>query len=236
MKAVALPSALLGALVSALLLASAPASAQPPTAAPERAQSERAQSERARDERVQAERHGRPGGILPRTPVVLEREHLQQRLARLEELLEVALERSRGGQGRGQLRRALEEVDGLERLVAEAPEIRDGGRPPPGPRPLPPSPAVQPLDPQELRRLTAALERESFDDGKLRVLSEAASRQYFLVEHVAQLLPQFRFADAQLKAVRAVWPRVLDRQNGYELYGAFRFDSEKEQLRRILNG
>jgi hypothetical protein len=95
---------------------------------------------------------------------------------------------------------------------------------------------VYPISDGQLKSLIQAIQKESFGDGKLRVLESAAPTQYFLVPQVMQVLQKFSFGEDKLDAVRLLWPRVLDRENAYQLYGAFSFPAEKDQLKGIIDG
>jgi hypothetical protein len=184
------------------------------------------------------EDHGRPGSA----QVVVDRQEMAERLERLQKLLDETYERLDEGHGKGKLRRAMDEVDGLRRVVRMAPDARAyPSQPPPvvvqQPPPPPPAPVVQPVDNQRLNMLTQAMVREAFPKDKLRVLSDFASRNnYFLVSQVRQLMDQFSFANDKLEAVRMMWPRVLDRDNGFQLYQAFPFSNDKAKLKQIIGG
>jgi hypothetical protein len=95
---------------------------------------------------------------------------------------------------------------------------------------------VQPINDARLRRLTDAVARESFSREKLTVLREAAPHDHFLVGQTRTLLEQFTFANDRLEAVRILWPRVLDRNNSFQLYEAFVHSSDKQKLRQIIGG
>ncbi len=177
-----------------------------------------------------------PGRPAPQvgTQVVVDRDALEARLARLERLLFEAEERGRREGGRGPLRRAQEELGTVRRMVAEAAPL--GVVFPPRPQTPPPAPVVQPIEEGKLQRLGAALAREGFADNKLRVLQEAAPHHHFLVGQVSQLLQHFPFSDARLEAVRLLRPRILDTQNAFQLYAAFPHSSDKQLLRELLAG
>lgn len=175
-------------------------------------------------------------GNSTRNQVVLERQELNDRLARLEKLMEEAYDRADQGKGRGKMERALEELGGLKRMVANA-QSSGGYQPPqPLPPPPPPAPVVQPINDSRLRRLADAVGRESFSREKLTVLREAAPHDHFLVGQTRMLLEQFTFANDRLEAVRILWPRVLDRNNSFQLYEAFVHSSDKQKLRQIIGG
>lgn len=168
------------------------------------------------------------------TLVVVEREDLEKRLADLEELLGEAFDK-RGNSSKKKLREAYEELKDIRDLVADAPEVRRrrGGNNNPGPIP-PPAPVYQPIAEGKLQKLMSTMSREPFADDKLSVLEEAGSTQYFLVGQVQQVLNQFQHSQDRLKAVRFLWTRVLDRDNGFNLYNSFQFSQDKAELKRIL--
>lgn len=173
------------------------------------------------------------------TQVVLTREELEQHLARVEELLGKAIERSRRWEGRGLLNDAHKELNDLRDLIENAPEARGGYGYPGGPRqpPPPPPPAYRPVSDGRLASILEAMSRESFARDKLNVIQSAATGDaYFLVEQVHQVLGQFQFSKDRLTVVRGLWPRVLDKQNGYMLNNDFQFSNDKEELKRIISG
>lgn len=172
----------------------------------------------------------------PQTPparqqVVLDRQELVERMDRLERLLEDAADRGNQGRGKNKLERALDELNELKRMVATAPS--SGGYQP-QPPPPPPAPVVQPIGEARLRKLTEAMARESFPREKLVVLRDAAQYDNFLVGQTRMLLEQFSFSNDKLEVVRILWPRVLDRNNSFQLYESFTFSSDKEKLRKII--
>jgi hypothetical protein len=167
------------------------------------------------------------------TQVVVEREDLERRLARLESLLK---ESERGRRGDGRLNEAYQELSALRQVVARAPEARGGYNSPPSRPPAPPPPAVSAIAEPRLRDILNAVSRESFSSEKLRVLETACRGDYFLVSQVARAVDQFSFSADRLAVVRMLWPRVLDRQNGYQLNGSFSFSGDKQELQRIISG
>jgi hypothetical protein len=168
------------------------------------------------------------------TRVVVEREVMEERLARLEALLGDAFERSKRGQGRGKLNEAHDELNLLRQMLTQAPDVRDY-HPRPVPPP-PPAPVYQPIGDGRLQKLMNVMSREPFAEDKMNVLEDAANEHYFTVSQVQQVLPQFQFAKDKLQAVRVLWSRVLDRQNGFQLYGSFQFSKDKAELKKIISG
>jgi hypothetical protein len=177
-------------------------------------------------------RRGRRG-----TMVVVEREDMEQRLAELEKLLGEAFERSGRGHGRGKLREAYEELNDIREVLADAPSVRDyNPRPTPSPYPVPPPPpAYQPIADGRLQKIINAMSREPFAEDKMSILQGAVGDSYFLVSQVQQVLGQFQFSKDKLEVVRGMWVRVLDRQNGFQLYNSFQFSSDKAELKKIIS-
>jgi hypothetical protein len=173
---------------------------------------------------------------------VVNRDGLMDRLARMEEQLGRAMERADRGNGRDvrelrdALRQVREEMKGMRSDINNAADLRYFRRrssPPPAPPPAP-VPQVQPISEGQLQQLLNAIAKESFGDGKVRVVESAAPSQFFLVSQVQRVLAKFSFGDDKLDAARALWPRVLDRENAYNLYSSFNFQGEKDKLKDII--
>jgi hypothetical protein len=229
MKSLLAAFVLLAALSASAQTAPAPATLAPPTGTPTGSAPPGTAGLRGGGE-GSAEWRGGPRGTL----VVVEREDVERRLARMEALLSEALERSRRWEGRGKLNDAYEELRDLREVIDDAPEAPR--MPSPRPPPPPPAPVYMPIADGPLQRLVGAVARESFSANKLRVLQESVRDNYFVVGQVQQLLGSFSFAADRLNAVRMLWPRVLDRQNGYQLNSSFTFSKDKEELQRIISG
>ncbi len=181
-----------------------------------------------------------PGRPVPQPPArnlaVVDREELNARMARLERLLEDVEDRLESlGEGRNKkLRRAQETLDSMQQLLAEAPSANGYQTPPPLPPPPPPPPVVRPMPDGPFQRLNEAVGRESFSEDKLSILTHAAANNHFLISQVAQLITHFSFSEDKLTLVRALKPRILDPENGYQLYSAFTFSGDKKRLQEIL--
>jgi hypothetical protein len=183
-----------------------------------------------------------PGRPMPQPPpparnlAVVDRAEMNARMERLEKLLEEAEQRAdHRGDGRNKLRRAQETLDSLQQMLAEAPSA-GGVYPTPAPQPLPPPtvPVVRPMPDGHFKRVNEAVAKETFVEDKMRVLTLAAGDNYFLISQVGQLMTHFSFSQDKLTVVRSLKPRILDPENGYQLYSAFSFSSDKKRLQEIL--
>ncbi|MFB1483081.1 DUF4476 domain-containing protein [Corallococcus sp. RDP092CA] len=186
--------------------------------------------------------HGTPPRPMPqplphpppgRDQAVIDRDQVERRIDRLESALRDAMSRTKDAKGRESIRVAMEELDKLGKYVADAAPY-GAGIPVPQPMP-PPPPVVRPISDTQFRNITQAMVRESFPREKLRILSQVAPNENFLVAHVLTVLGQFSFSNDKLEVVRLMRPTLLDPQNGYQLYQAFPFSNDKEKLQAILD-
>jgi len=95
-------------------------------------------------------------------------------------------------------------------------------------------PEVFPMPPPAFDALRDAIEEESFDDEKLAILRDATRHNLFLVSQAIVLIELFTFSDGKVEAGVMLHPQVLDIENWYRVYGAYTFDSDKEELRKRL--
>ncbi|MCY1001837.1 DUF4476 domain-containing protein [Myxococcus sp. MISCRS1] len=165
------------------------------------------------------------------TLVVVGREELAQRLARLEKLLEDIEDRA-DRDTRAKVRKAQDVLDGVARHVEEAPLLATVM---PRPPPPPPEPMVRPMSDSAFQRWYDAISRETFTDDKLRVLSMGLQDNYLLVSQVLRLMERMQFSDDKLNVLRIVKPRILDTENNYLLFNAFTFSTEKKRAQDILS-
>jgi len=98
----------------------------------------------------------------------------------------------------------------------------------------PPPPVELGMPAAEFRALKQAIESESFEKQQLNVLQSAARRAQFTVEQVGQLIDLFSFSSGKVKVVEITRPRIVDRENLYQLYSHFTFDSDKDKVKHLL--
>lgn len=132
--------------------------------------------------------------------------------------------------------RACARIDrSLVRLQMRLGRLRDEVAMVPGAPAAPPAPpAPQAISHAHLEDLLGQMGHEPFAKGKLRVLGSAAAWAYFTTNQVVAILRRFTFGHDKLAALRLLAPRIIDPENGYHVYGAFTFDSDKAAARRIL--
>jgi hypothetical protein len=88
-----------------------------------------------------------------------------------------------------------------------------------------------PISKAELKKVLAAMESESFSDGRLDILRSASNGRSFRVAQVKKLMETFPFGDDKVKAAAMLFPQVTDTENWYTVYAALDFDSDRKDLR-----
>lgn len=86
----------------------------------------------------------------------------------------------------------------------------------------------------ELVAILAAIDGESFSDGKLAVLRSAAADRWFTADQARRVIEAFTFGNDKVTAGTVMFPRIVDPANWYRVYDAFDFESDKEKLRRAV--
>jgi hypothetical protein len=110
-------------------------------------------------------------------------------------------------------------------------------QPPPPSRPVPgrpPAGRVQPMDPAMFAKLLAAIQQAPFSADQITVIQQASSSSFFVVAQLQAIVGALSFSADQVRAVELVAPKLLDRDNAFQLYEAFTFSGDKEQVKRIL--
>jgi hypothetical protein len=101
--------------------------------------------------------------------------------------------------------------------------------------PTPQPPPLYPISEHDFGALRFRLKAEPFSDDQLGIVRTVAISNYFLVAQVEKILSVFSFEDDRLQVVRTLYPRILDDENAFRLYGSFEFSDSKEELAKILD-
>jgi hypothetical protein len=110
--------------------------------------------------------------------------------------------------------------------------FRQPHQPPRAHHPGPPS--VQPMDPPSFRTFLGAVRQANYAANQLSVIEQAAAHHHFLVVQLRAIVGALSFSATQVRAVEIIAPRLLDPENGYQLFDAFPFSADQEKVRRIL--
>jgi hypothetical protein len=98
----------------------------------------------------------------------------------------------------------------------------------------PPAPVRTCMADGDFGSVKGAVEAESFSSERLQVLGSAMSRRDICSDQVIALLGVFSFSSDKLAALRVMKSHIVDPQNNFKIFGAFTFDSDKKEARKIL--
>lgn len=130
----------------------------------------------------------------------------------------------------GKLTRLIAVVpSSVQPVIVMAPPVV---RPPPVAPPKPTGPVA--MAKSSFTRLVSSVKRQAFSSGKLDVIRAGASSQHFTVVQVKTLLATFAHSSDKLECARVLAPKIVDRENVFELYDSFTFSSDKKKLKKIL--
>ena len=87
-----------------------------------------------------------------------------------------------------------------------------------------------PMSSIEFSQAMNQLNRESFDDGKLRIAKGIINGNYLLSQQVKVLVGEFSFKGSQEELALYAYPKTYDQNKYYMVYQAFTFDSSKDKV------
>ncbi len=93
---------------------------------------------------------------------------------------------------------------------------------------------VTPMDAASFSSLLSELEDESFSDNKLDILKTAVKTNNFTVDQLCQIMDKFDMDEDRVKAVRIVYPHVVDPENSHKLLSKVTFSDSKKKIREII--
>jgi hypothetical protein len=100
----------------------------------------------------------------------------------------------------------------------------------------PPPPMPQAVNPVDFKRMLESIRHEPFGDNKLAIVRTITQNNFFTVSQTIEVIKQLNMSDEKLNALEMMYPKVLDRANGYLIINEFTFNSDKEKAQRIISG
>jgi hypothetical protein len=92
-----------------------------------------------------------------------------------------------------------------------------------------------PMSSVEFSQAMSQMDRESFDDGKLRIAKGIINGNYLLSQQVKVLVEEFSFKDNQEELALYAYPKTYDQNKYYMVYEAFTFDSSKDKVSKWVS-
>ena len=88
---------------------------------------------------------------------------------------------------------------------------------------------------QNMASIMAAIDEESFDDGKIIVAKQATSKKCLTVDQIKQIMEEFSFSKNKLSFAKYAYKRCYNPDDYYQVNSAFDFSSEKEELNEFIS-
>ena len=86
----------------------------------------------------------------------------------------------------------------------------------------------------DFEKLLKGLKQEPFDQGKLTYIENFATARPLNCEQAATLLKCFAFDEGRIKAIKVLYPKLIDRQNFNDVLNTFVFDKSKAEARKAV--
>jgi hypothetical protein len=94
--------------------------------------------------------------------------------------------------------------------------------------------APPPLSADEFAKLLKGLSAETFDKDKAIYVENFCVARPLTCAQAAELLKRFDFDDARVKAVAALYPKLVDPNNFNDVLATFTFDGKKQEARKAV--
>ncbi|MDG1736098.1 MAG: DUF4476 domain-containing protein [Crocinitomicaceae bacterium] len=88
---------------------------------------------------------------------------------------------------------------------------------------------------QDMVAIMAAIDDESFDEGKIIVAKQATSKKCLTVDQIKQIMEEFSFSKNKLSFAKYAYKRCYNPDDYYQVNGAFDFSSDKEEMNEFIN-
>lgn len=91
------------------------------------------------------------------------------------------------------------------------------------------------VDQDGMKKVTTAIENESFSDDQLRVAKQFAKNKCLTVDQVKHIAVLFDFSEPKMDFVKVAYDNCINKSDYYELMEVFDFSGEKEELEKFLD-
>ena len=90
--------------------------------------------------------------------------------------------------------------------------------------------SYRPMSDQSFAALMETMQKEGFENTRLKLLKQSVDGNYFTTAQVKQLVTLFTFDENKLDVAKYVYRNTIDRENYFQLYDSFFFSRSKEDL------
>lgn len=88
---------------------------------------------------------------------------------------------------------------------------------------------------EDFDQLMASVKRESFDEGKIKIIEIGLKNNLFSTKQVGELIRSITYEDAALEIAKKAYPVTVDQNNYYTLKSSFKFLSGRDNFIDFLN-
>lgn len=99
----------------------------------------------------------------------------------------------------------------------------------------PPRVQVMPMAPDAFEAFIWELQQTPFPSDRHALITQVAAHHHFLAMQVRRVITTVTFSSERMDAISLLAPRILDRENGFLLNGAFIFPSERRHAMALLS-
>jgi hypothetical protein len=97
-----------------------------------------------------------------------------------------------------------------------------------------PAKPATPLSAEDFAKLLKALKAESFDEGKASFVAQFATNGRLSCAQAKEILKAFSFDDDRIKSAVALYPRLTDPENFFQVLEVFAFSSSRDEVRKRI--
>ncbi|WP_460613139.1 DUF4476 domain-containing protein [Hymenobacter seoulensis] len=90
------------------------------------------------------------------------------------------------------------------------------------------------MSPRDVEGLLQAVQRQSFDDGKLAIIREALRETSLPADDARRLVSTIAFDRNKIELAKFMYSRVADRQNFYRVYEALQYTSSIREVQQYV--
>jgi hypothetical protein len=101
--------------------------------------------------------------------------------------------------------------------------------------PVRPPEKVKAMEEPAFSSLLEQVKKTGFDDQRRKVIETAAANNRFTASQLGRLVDALPFAEGRMAAIRAVAPKIVDKENAHAVLEHLKFASERDEAAKLLH-
>jgi len=94
----------------------------------------------------------------------------------------------------------------------------------------------KPVAPEVVQQTITKVKAQSFDEGKLKLISDLVTEKCITTEQFLNLVKQLSFEEDKIMITKKVYPKLLDPQNIDLVLNTFEFETSKKEVLSFITG